>query len=138
MSVSTATYNTESEGFRSYIAGEALEANRCVKLDSTEGQVVYSGAITDIVVGITTQKVASGDQVIVQVRGTAKIATTAAAVSLGAEVMPDSSTGGRILTAAGATARSVGVAASAGGGTTAGELIAVHINLPNLKGPPNA
>ena len=138
MSVSTATYNTEAEGFASFIAGEALEANRCVKYDSTEGQVVYSGAITDIVIGVTTQKVASGEQVIVQTKGVAKIATTAAAVSLGAEVMPDSSTGGRILTAAGATARSVGVAASAGGGTTAGELIRVRLNIPNLKGPPNS
>ena len=52
--------------------------------------------------------------------------------------MPQATGPGKFITAAGATARSCGLAESAGGGTTAGELIKVRINLPNLKGMANS
>ena len=41
-------------------AGEAITAGRALKLDSTEGQVVHTTAITDIVIGVALNTVASG------------------------------------------------------------------------------
>lgn len=135
--MTTATVNYESSNVASYIAGEALEANRLVMLDSTEGQVVYPTAITDVVIGVTLEKVASGEQVSVQTGGVAKIATTAVAIALKAQVMASTATPGSCLLAAGATARSIGICESASGGTL-GELIKVRLGTPNLNGAANS
>lgn len=133
----TATVNYEASNVASYIAGEALEANRLVKYDSTEGQVVYPTAITDVVIGVTLEKVASGEQVAIQTGGVAKVATTAVAIALGAQVMASTATPGSCLLAAGATARSVGILEAATGGTL-GELARVRLCVPNLNGAANS
>lgn len=132
--MTTATANYESGNVASYIAGEALEANRLVKYGTVENEVVLATAITDVAIGVTLQKVAIGEQVTIQTGGVAKIYTTAVAIAIGAQVMPG--TGGAVLLAAGATAKSVGITESATGGTL-GELARVRLKVPNLNGPAN-
>jgi hypothetical protein len=98
---------------QSFIAGEALEPYRCVKLDSTINQVVHTTAITDMVIGVTLEKVAAGEAVSVAVGSGMKVKVrTSAAVALGAQLMPADSEAGRVATAAGATAVCCGIALS--------------------------
>ena len=116
-------------------AGAAIVANRLVKLDTTEGQVIHTAAITDDAVGASLKTYASGDAgVEVQIGGIVKL-TAAAAISLGAQVMPDSGGAGKIATAAGATAVSCGVALQAA--SADGDVISVLL-LPALKAPANS
>jgi len=55
---------------RSFLAGEALEAYRRVKLDSTVDQVVYADAGDDFI-GVTQAEAASGDHVEVMLKNSA-------------------------------------------------------------------
>lgn len=116
-------------------AGAAITANRVVKLDSTEGQVIHSTAITDLPMGVALQTVASGEQVSVQTIGIAKC-VAGAAIALGAEVMCTASGDGKVTTAAGATARSIGVAMQDASGD--GAIVTVRIGGPGLKTPANS
>lgn len=135
--MTTATQNFETGNVANYIAGEALEANRFVKYGTTEGEVVATTAITDVAIGVTLNKVASGEQISIQTAGVAKVATTAVAIAIGAQVMPGAAGAGKCLLAAGATAKSAGITESATGGTD-GELIRVRLCVPNLNGPANS
>lgn len=54
-------------GVKTFTAGEALAAHRRVKLDSTEGQVIYADAADDYV-GVTLDAAASGAQVAVKLK----------------------------------------------------------------------
>lgn len=117
--------------------GAAVTAHRAVKLDSTVDTVIQATAITDLVVGVALETGATGDWIPVQYRGIAKL-ECAAAVTLGAEVMVQAAAGdGSIDVSGGATARSIGVALEAGSNGD-GDVIAVLLNLPALKGPPNS
>lgn len=130
MAAQTANYG----GIQSFIAGGTITANRLVKLDSTAGQVIVTTTITEQVVGIALDTVASGELVSVLTMSGAKGKVTAsAAISLGAEVMPGAS--GKCATAAGATAISCGIAASAAGAD--GDIIEV-IFRPSVKSPANS
>jgi hypothetical protein len=115
-------------------AGAAISAGMLVKLDSTEGQVVKTTAITDSPIGVALNTVGSGEECRIQTGGVVKVLISAA-VSLGAQVMPDSGTAGSAITSSGATAVSCGIAESQG--DTAGQFIRVRFMF-NLKGPPNA
>lgn len=91
-------------------AGGAITANRAVMLDAN-GDVVVTTAITDKVIGIALQTVASGEDVeILTVNGVKAKVTTSAAVAIGADVMPTAAGAGKCATAAGATAKSFGIA----------------------------
>jgi len=135
--MTAAVQNLESGNVASYKATAALTANTLVKYDtSNEGQVVTTAAITDIAIGVVTTSPAAGDMCEVQTGGVAKV-TAAGAIAIGAEVCPNSATGGRVIAASGqgATARVIGIAESAAGG--AGEVIRVRLKVPNLGGPAN-
>lgn len=136
----SASSNTETTNTTEYLASGAIEANRFVKYgtaDSTTGNptVVACTAITDMAIGVSTNKVASGEMCRIQTAGVAKVACTAAAISAGAQVMP-STDAGKGVAAAGATARSCGIAETAAGGTDL-EVIPVRLAVPNVNGPAN-
>lgn len=115
-------------------AGGTIAINTAVKADSTEGQVVVTSAITDVVLGIAVNAAVSGDAVGVQVDGTAKV-TVSGVVTYGDDVMPTSSGAGKCITAAGATAKSFGTALQTS--ATTGQVIPVLLNTPSVKGPAN-
>lgn len=101
-------------GLKAFTAGEALEAYRRVKLNSS-GQVVYADAF-DASIGITDDKVASGDTVTVRlhgVPGTRKM-VCAAAVTAGAFVYAD--VDGKVNDAYVGTGLMEGIALDAGSG----------------------
>lgn len=118
-------------------AGAAVTKHRALKLDSTVDQVVHSAAIADLTIGVSLETVASGEWVSVQYRGIAKL-EAAAAITLGQEVMVQAAAAdGSIDAAAGATARSIGVALEAASNGDS-DVIAVLLSLPALKGPANS
>lgn len=134
--MSKMSQNYESASTNSGIATAAIEAYRLVKMGTNEGEVTPCTAITDIAIGVSLNKVAIGELCNYQTQGIALI-TTSTGVTRGAEVMATASGAGKCMTAAGATARSVGIAL---GTTTTGDnqQIAVAINLPNVNGPANS
>lgn len=111
---------------QTFLAGAAITANKAVKL-SAANTVVHTTAITDDVAGVALQTVASGEYVDVQTMGKAKVRTSAA-VNAMAQVMPTAAGDGECSTAAGATAKSFGIANSASGGTD-GEVVEVLLRL---------
>lgn len=127
----TAYIDYETENVVERKAGAAITRGELLKLDSTEGQVVKTTAITEIVFGVALNTAASGEKVKVQRRGVAKVLISAA-VALGAEVMPGAN--GKAATAAGATAVSCGVAESQGDAD--GQLIRVDL-IRSVRGPAN-
>lgn len=118
-----------------YIAGGTITANRLVKLDSTAGQVVATTAITDVAVGAALTSAVSGGTVAVQSFGKVKL-TASAAITVGAQVMPTATGDGKVVTAAGATARSIGVALEASGAD--GDIIEVLLVAPIGNGAANS
>lgn len=119
-------------------ANGAIVKDRLVKADTTAGQCVQASAIADLVIGVALNTAAAGEMVAVQVDGIAQVECAAAVLTAGDEVMPQAAAGnGRIATAAGATARSSGVAQATSTGT-AGEKVPVLLNCPAVKGPANA
>jgi predicted membrane GTPase involved in stress response len=127
--------NYETSNRISRIAGGVIAAKRLVKLDSTAGQVIACTAITDIAIGVSLHSATAGQSVEIQTSGVAEIECSDA-VALGAEVMPTAAGAGKCVTAAGATARSAGLAENLSAAD--GEVIRARINLPNLKGMANA
>lgn len=115
-------------------AGGTIAINRPVKLDSTEGQVVQATAITDLVIGVALQAASSGDSVPVQAFGVAKCVLGTGGATLGDQVMCVAAESGKVGTAAGATAKSFGVALATG---NADETIPVLLACPNVNGPAN-
>lgn len=118
-----------------YISGAAILINRACKLDSTEGRVVPATAIADVFQGVAlTACTAAGQTVSLQKRGKAKMVASAA-IALGAQVMITASGAGKISTAAGATAHSIGQALQAAGAD--GDVIEVDLDAV-VNQPPNA
>jgi hypothetical protein len=115
-------------------AETAIEPYRTLKLGTAAGQVAHTGAITDVVVGVSLNTAAAGGRVQIQTDGIALV-TCSTGVAYGAQVMPGAS--GKIATAAGATAKSCGMA----GGTTTtadGELQKVWLRTLNVNGIANS
>lgn len=115
-------------------AGGAITANRLVKLDSTEGQVVVTTAITDVVFGVALNTVASGAAVSIEVGPTTTKVTAGATITVGQQLMPLASGAGKVAVSAGATAVDCGTAAMAGGD---GEIIEMVLR-PMGKSPANS
>jgi hypothetical protein len=125
-----------SGGDFNYVAGGAIKQWAAVKADSTEGQVVETGAITDIMLGIAQTAAASGETVVVRRLG-ASPCLADGALTYGAEVMPSASGGaktGQVKVAAGATARTCGVVEHAAADQEQGTIFVVTPG----KQPPNA
>lgn len=131
----TATNNLLGKTTYSMKAGEAIVAGRALKLDSTEGQVLHTTAITDVVIGVAQETVASGEMVAISPPGTICRMLPGAAISLGAQVMPEGSGAGKVITAAGATAVSCGVALTEAGAED--EFLTV-LFLSGAKSPANS
>lgn len=132
MTTGTTAYNDfETGNVTTRKAGGAITRGCLLKLHSTEGEVVVTTAITDIVFGVALNTAASGEMVQVQRRGVAKV-LIGEAVALGAAIMPIGAATGKAATAAGATAISCGVAESQGDAD--GQLIRVEL-LRMLKSP---
>jgi hypothetical protein len=119
----------------SFKAGAAIGINRAVILDSASNTVIAASAITDLVIGIALEAAAAaGDLVPVQVFGKAKVVASAA-IAVGAQLMPTGSGSGKVATAAGATAKSMGVALQAAGAD--GDVIEALLACPNVNGVVN-
>jgi len=69
----------------SFIAGAAIGKNDCVKLDTTEGQVIKTSAANDAGIGFAEDAAASGAGVTVVISGIVW-ARCSAAIALGVEV----------------------------------------------------
>ncbi len=120
----------------SFKAGAAIGINRMVKLDSTAGRVVVCSAITDLAIGVALNSAAAaGESVSVQTYGKAKVVASDA-ISLGAQLMPTASGAGKVVTAAGATAKSCGVALQASGAD--GDTIEALLAVPCVNGIANS
>lgn len=129
-----ANFNSLNVSNMSFIAGGTIGINRAVKLDSTVGQVVVCSAITDIAIGTAINSASSGEMVNVQLFGKAKVVASAA-ISVGAEVMPTGSGSGKVSTASGATAVSMGLCLEAAGAD--GDTIEILLACPNVRGSAN-
>lgn len=115
----------------SFIAGGTIAAHKLVKLDSTEGQVVVTTAITESAVGVALKSASSGDLVPVQMYGIAKCIANGSTIVVGSEVMPEASATGKVALTAGSTSISCGVALQAS--STDGDVIMVLLR-PSVHG----
>jgi hypothetical protein len=117
-------------------AGATVAAHRAVKLSAAD-TVIHCVDITDLCVGVALIGGSTGDFISIQYRGIAKM-EAAEAITVNAEVMvQDAANDGSIAPAAGATARSIGVALEPATNGD-GDIISVLLNLPNVKQPPNS
>ena len=130
-----ANYNLLGSSPAGFVAGGTIPVNTLVMLDSTAGQVVVTTAITSLAVGAAMNSAVSGGTVSVQQYGIAKL-TAKSAIALGDQVMPVGTGGGLIDNAAGATAKSIGVALEAA--LAEGDVIAVMLAIPPVFGPANS
>lgn len=129
------TYNLQGVSLLSFKAGAAIRINRAVKLGAAAGEVIESAAIADLTIGIATQAAAAaGDPVPVQTNGVAKVLLGVGGVTFASQLMVIAADAdGSVGTAAGATAKSIGVALETG---LENETIAVLLHGgPNVNGP---
>lgn len=112
----------------SWIAGAAIEKYDCVKLDTTEGQVIKTASANDIGIGFALNAAdTAGDSVDIQMHGIAR-ARTATTVALGASVyaIADGEVG-TVASSNNTLYHCIGQAASAAG-SGGNEIISVVIN----------
>lgn len=112
-----------------YTSLEALVENRLVTYASTG--VEYADAITERVIGVTTQAVASGARAAVQVDGVAYCVADGSGTAIvpGSRLMPKNAADGVAVVAAGATAVPCAIALE---GTTAAAGVIRILLTPNL------
>lgn len=91
---------------KSFVAGGTITKGDIVKMDTTAGQVIRCAAATDVFVGVAQDSVSSGQDIEVQITGTAKITAEG-----------NISAGNDIGLAATPTYHGVAVTLAAGGGT---------------------
>jgi hypothetical protein len=99
---------------------------------TTEGNIVVTTGITSPCIGFAMQSGVAGDIIPVQMAGIAK-AIASTTIAINAEVMCDAS--GKITTASGATANSVGICLSTGG-TGGADIVSLLVML-SRKGAAN-
>jgi len=116
-------------------AESAIEPYRLVTFGAAANQAVATSAITDVIIGASLNKAAAGERVQIQTGGIALVECSAG-VAYKAQVMPTASGAGKCSTAAGATAKSCGVA---GGTSTSndGEIQKVWLCPLNVNGIAN-
>lgn len=120
---------------QSLVSGAAVGQYRLCTVSAANTCIVTT-AITDSPIGVSLESAgAAGALVPLQSFGIAKIVASAA-VAVGAQVMPTAGGAGKCMTAAGATAKSFGIAMSAAGAD--GDIIEVQLAMPSLSGPANA
>jgi len=126
-------FNLQGVSPQSFIAGGTIAANRLVEI-SAANTVTATDAIGDLPIGVALVSGVAGDLIPVQQFGKAKIVASAA-VSAGAQLMCTAAGAGKCLTAAGATARTIGQAITAAGAD--GDVLEVQLMLQG-NGPANA
>ena len=119
----------------SFVAGGTISQYRAVVLDSTANQVVAGSAIAGNCLGISVDSATANGLVTIQQTGVAKV-TASAAITLGDQVMVTASGSGKVSTASGATAKSIGIALMAAGAD--GDIISVQLAVPTGNGPANS
>lgn len=131
-----ADYNMQGVAGLSLEAGGTIRRNRLITQDSA-GKAVEASAITNAILGVSLIDASSGQQVPIQTFGVAKVVASAAITLAagGRQVMATASGDGKCSTAAGATARTVGLALEAAGAD--GDVIKVLLQL-SLNQPPNS
>lgn len=131
-----ANENFMGQAPHSFKAGGTISKGNTLMLNGTTSKsVVCTTAITDLCIGVALADAVSGDTVPVITVGPVVKMLAASAITCNAEVMPHGSTAGRVDDAAGATARSIGVALEAAGAD--GDMIEVML-LGCPKGPANS
>lgn len=131
---------TTNQGTRhTWLAGAAITANQAVKASSwSNGRltVIPTAAITDDVIGVAQETVANGEDVLCEAgNGVIVKCISKTGVTAGQQVMPDGGGAGKVATAAGATAKSFGIAMSTSAAD--GELVEVLTRF-GVNGPLNA
>lgn len=126
-------FNLQSVSPQSFVAGGTILANRLVEI-SAANTVTATDAIADLPIGVALIGGVAGDLIPVQQFGKAKIVASAA-VAVGAQLMCTAAGAGKCLTAAGATARTIGQALTAAGAD--GDVLEVQLMLTG-NGPANA
>lgn len=129
-----ANFNLQGSTPLGMIANTTVAQYAAVKQHSVEGEVVVTTAITDAPIGIALIAGTAGSLLPIQQRGRAKC-IAGAAISLGAQVMCAAAGGGKVETAAGATAYSIGRALQAAGAD--GDIIEVDLMISGA-GPANS
>lgn len=102
---------------------------------NASSQVVAATAITDVVIGVALEGCASGEQCNFVGPGNIVTAIGGAAITVGAQVMPQATGPGKFVTAAGATAISCGIALTNPGADNG--LFELFF-LSNVRAPANA
>lgn len=129
-----ATSNLLGTSPQSIVSGAAIGQYRAVKRSAANTGIVTT-AITDVPIGIAMISAAGAGEVVpLQTMGIAKCVASDA-ISEGAQVMCTSSGAGKVVTAAGATAYSIGIARTAAGAD--GDVIEVQLMLAGA-GPANS
>ena len=119
---------------RSFKAGAAITANKTLKL-SAGHTVIHTTAITEQVIGVALETVASGEWVsVLTMSGATAQLISGGSISAGNEVMPKASGDGVVDVAGGATALSCGVALE---DASSGETFEA-IFRPSVKCPANS
>lgn len=116
-------------------AEAAIVVRRLVKLGTAPGQVIHTAAITDVVVGVSLNSCDAGERVQIQTSGIAEVEVGESVAYL-AQVMPIGTGAGKAATAAGATAKSCGLAAGVDAANS-GETQKVWLSPINVNGPAN-
>lgn len=92
-------------------ANGAVTANRLVKIDTTEGQVLHTTGITEVAFGVAQETVADAAAVEVEVGSGAIVRMVASgAITAGDALMPAAAGGGKVSTLSGNTAVTCGQA----------------------------
>lgn len=119
-----ANYNLQGSTPLGMVANTTVAQFAMVKQHSVEGEAVVTTAITDIPLGAAMIAGTAGSLLAIQQRGRAKC-IAGAAISLGAQLMCAAAGGGKVETAAGATALTIGKALQAAGAD--GDIIEVDL-----------
>jgi hypothetical protein len=120
--------------FASFTTGGATARGKAMKLSGNT--VINTTVITDLVTGIAMEDAANGAQVsLACLSGQIVTAQAGAAITAGAEVMPQASGDGLLVTAAGATSVSCGQALTAAAGS--GSFFTM-IFRPGVRSPANS
>jgi hypothetical protein len=110
------------------LRGQALTINAA-------GNVIATTAITEAVAGVALEDAVSGTQCLFMPSGPVVTAIGGAAITVGAQVMPQATGPGKFVTAAGTTAVSCGIALSNPGADNG--LFELML-IPTLRSPANA
>lgn len=130
-----ANFNLAGTSAVPMVAGGTIAQYRALEFSAAPNVVTAANAIADITLGASMTSASSGEQLMVQIAGIAKM-TASAAITAGAEVMVTASGSGKVSTAAGATANSLGVALTAA--LADGDVVEVLLHVPNVKGAANS